>query len=217
MSDASEFVTKSNDLFGIPDDRVDLLEAHEARLRESRYLIQEKHLTIGTQAWILGQDQRLLFFVKETGAMTRDFRFYLQEPDKQDDGLVLLSIRGGGKGFIRAVQGANFGVFDWQDRPLFSISRQILSFNRQWHIATPDDQRWGVAHESLATSVARRIPVVRDFTVLTMEIKQQDRLIATFARKRLSLGDVYELDIRDAEVDRRLLLALGVLFECIHD
>jgi len=43
------------------------------------------------------------------------------------------------------------------------------------------------------------------------------RRVASFARKRISLGDAYKLDVHDDRADRRLLIALGVLFETIHD
>ena len=55
-------------------------------------------------------------------------------------------------------------------------------------------------------------------TVLSMKVELVDSTeVATFKRKRRSLRDVYELNITLNTVDRRLLIALGVLFETIHD
>ena len=191
--------------------------AESVRFHEAHYLIREKHMTWGSEAWVLNESQQVLLFAKETGSYSREFFFYVDEEKAQSGLLPLIHVMPTAKGY-RGLEGADFVIRDWRGEELFSVSRTLTSLNRTWKISKPGGRSWGRAFEGGGTSVARRIPFVRSFTVLSMRVETDGgRRIASFDRKRMSLGDVYELDVHDPEVDRRLLIALGVLFETIHD
>ena len=192
-------------------------EVERPRFYESHYLIREKHMTWGSQAWVLNESQQVLLFAREAGSYSREFYFFVGEEQSKTGKFPLIHVEPTAKG-VRGLQGADFVIRDWQDEELFSVSRKLTSMNRSWRISTPDGKSWGRAFEGGGTSVARRVPFVRSFTVLSLEIQRDDgRKVASFARKRMSLGDVYKLDVHDDRADRRLLIALGVLFETIHD
>ena len=194
--------------------------AHQLRFNESSYLLKEKHMTRGSQVWVLNLREEVLLFAKETGSYSREFFFHIDEDDATSKTFPLMHITPISEGTIRswAMQGTDFSVKDWQDKELFTISRALTSLNRTWKIFGPDGQQWGRAFEGLGTSVARRLPLVTSLTVLSMKVELVDSTeVATFKRKRRSLRDVYELNITLNTVDRRLLIALGVLFETIHD
>jgi hypothetical protein len=192
-------------------------EAETLRFNESHYLIREKHMTWGAQAWVLNKSQNLLLFAKESGSYSREFFFYANEDAAKSGMVPLIHVEQTAKG-LRGLQGADFVIRNWRGEDLFLVSRTLTSMNRTWKISTPDDRAWGRAFEGGGTSVARRLPFISGFTVLSMKVETENgRDVASFTRKRMSLGDVYALDIHEPEVDRRLLIALGVLFETIHD
>ncbi len=172
---------------------------------------------MGSQVWVLGGDQQILLFAKETGSYTREFFFHVDEDDARSGRLPLIHIEPTSGG-IRGLSGADFVIRDWQDRELFKVTRALSSLNRTWKIEDSDGDPWGRAFEGGGTSVARRVPFVKAFTVLSMNVELDNGAqVASFARKRMSLGDVYNLSISNPSVDRRLLISLGVLFETIHD
>ena len=221
MAFRGEFVTTAHQVDDISDASLQAIEqAHQERFKSKTYWIREKHLTIGSQAWVTDETkQSLVCFAKETGSYSRSFCFYSQEPEKKaEEPFGLFYVQDAGKAAHRALVGADFTVLDWRRHPLFHISRKIVSLNRRWVISDAAGAPWGEAHEGGGTALARRIPFVSDVTVLSMQVhSQSEGKIADFKRKRLSLGDSYELKISSATADRRLLIGLGVLFETIHD
>jgi len=194
-----------------------MTQAEELRFGESRYLIREKHWTRGSRAWVLDADERVLLFARETEAYSREFFFYVNEEAAEADMAPLFHVQQTASG-PRGLVGSDFVIHNWRWEEIYSISRTVISLNRTWNISTADGRAWGRAFEGAGTSIARRVPGVSMFTVLSMQVERSNgRRVANFSRKRMSLGDTYMLDISDDRADRRLLIALGVLFETIHD